>query len=63
MLEFVALLYTYDLVISDKVKLHRIQELKLLFSDRMCQKKGFFKKNELIKSNYEFACKVIDAFF
>src|SRR5699024_3289729 len=35
MLEFVALLYTYNLVASDKVKHHRTLELKELFSDRM----------------------------
>lgn len=63
MLEFVALLYTYNLVASDKVKHHRTLELKELFSDRMLQKKGFFSKNELIKSNYEFAYKIIDFFF
>lgn len=63
MLEFVSLLYTYNLIVSNQVKYHRIKELKSLFFDRMVQKKGFFQKNELIKSNYEFACKIIDAFF
>lgn len=63
MLEFVALLYTYNLVVSDKVKYHRSLELKNLFFNRIPQKKGFFLKNELIKSNYEFACKVIKALF
>lgn len=63
MLEFVALLYTYNLIVSDKVKYHRTQELKDLFFNRMSEKKAFFQKNELIKSNYEFACKVIEAFF
>lgn len=63
MLEFVSLLYTYNLVVSDKVKLHRIKELKKLFFDRMLHKKEFFKSNELIKSNYEFICKVINFFF
>lgn len=63
MLEFVALLYSYNLVVSNKVKYHRIQELKNLFYNRMLEKKGFFQKNELIKSNYRFACKVIESFF
>lgn len=63
MLEFTCLLYVYKLVVSDKVKYHRIIELKNLFFKRMPEKKGFFKNNELIKSNYEFACKVISAFF
>ena len=63
MLEFVALLYTYNSIVSDKVKYHRTQELKDLFYNRIAEKKEFFQKNELIKSNYEFACKVIEAFF
>jgi len=63
MLEFTCLLYVYKTVVSEKVKLHRTNELKKLFFDRMPQKKGFFDKNELIKSNYDFACKIINAFF
>ncbi len=63
MLEFIALLYTYNIVVSDKVKYHRTKELKDLFLIRMPEKKGFFSKNELIKSNYLFACKVINALF
>ena len=63
MLEFVALLYTYNSIVSEKVKHHRTQELKDLFFNRMAEKKTFFQKNELIKSNYEFAGKVIEAFF
>lgn len=63
MLEFTCLLYVYKLVVSDKVKHYRIRELKDLFFKRMVVKKAFFKNNELIKSNYEFACKVICAFF
>lgn len=63
MLEFVALLYTYDLIVSDKVKYYRICELKDLFFNRMLHKKGFYLQNELIKSNYEFACKIISSLF
>lgn len=63
MLEFTCLLYVYKLVVSDKVTHHRINELKHLFFNRMPEKKGFFKNNDLIKSNYEFSCKVISAFF
>lgn len=63
MLEFTCLLYAYKLVVSPKVKLHRTQELKWLFFKRMPEKKGFFQDNQLISSNYDFACKVIDAFF
>lgn len=63
MLEFTSLLYVYQSIVSDKVKHHRIKELKELFFTRMPEKKDFFKNNDLIKSNYEFACKVITAFF
>ena len=63
MLEFTCLLYAYSAVVSDKVKRHRIEELKNLFFVRMPAKKGFFQNNELIKSNYDFACKIISAFF
>lgn len=63
MLEFVALLYTYNIIVSDKVKYHRTQELKDLFFNRMTKNSLFFQKNELVKSNYEFACKVIEALF
>ena len=63
MLEFVASLYTYNLVVSDKVKYHRIQELRKLIFNRMTEIKGFFVRNKLITSNYEFACKVIAYIF
>ena len=63
MLEFTALLYAYKSVVSDKVKYYRIKDLKDLFFNRMLVKKGFFKNNDLIKSNYDFACKIIMAFF
>lgn len=63
MLEFTTLLYVYKLVVSDKVKYYRIIELKNLFFVRMPEKKNFFKNNQLLKSNYDFACKVISAFF
>ena len=63
MLEFVCLLYVYKAVVSNNVTYHRIQELKTLFFDRMLTNKEFFKSNELIKSNYNFACKIITFFF
>ena len=59
MLEFVALIYTYELVVTSKVKFHRSEELYNLFFKRMVEKKAFFKDNDLIKTNYEFAGKVI----
>ena len=63
MLEFVCLIYVYDIVVSDDIKVHRIEELKNLFFNRMLRNKEYFANNELIKSNYDFACKVINSFF
>ncbi|MCD7957370.1 MAG: Abi family protein [Lachnospiraceae bacterium] len=63
MLEFVALLYLYKETVTEKVSRHRIRELKELFFVRIPEKRGFFRQNELIISNYEFACKVIYGFF
>ncbi len=59
-LEFTALIYTYDIVITEKVRKHRTEELKWLFFTRIPEKKGFFIKNELLKSNYQFMCKIIN---
>lgn len=59
MLEFVSLIYTYELVVTTKVKLHRSEELYMLFFERVAEKKPFFKDNDLIRTNYEFAGKVI----
>lgn len=63
MLEFICLLYVYKIVVSEKVKSHRIKELEDFFFHRMTEKKYFFRNNELIKSNYDFACKIIHAFY
>ena len=63
MLEFVTMLYVYKSVVSEKVKYHRVEELQELFFNRMVRNKEYFKNNELIKSNYDFICKVIKAFF
>ncbi|QNU67372.1 Abi family protein [Ruminiclostridium herbifermentans] len=62
-LEFTCMLYVYNIIVSDKVKHHRIEELKKLFHIRMKEKGGFFKNNELITSSFDFVEKVIDHFF
>lgn len=59
LLEFVALLYTYEKVVTEKVKRHRTEELEWLFFRRMPEKSRYFKENDLIMSSYDFACKVI----
>lgn len=63
MLEFVSLLYTYEKVVTSKVKRHRTNEVKWLFFDRMVEKKAYFKDNDLIRSNYDFANKVLKESF
>lgn len=62
-LEFVSMLCVYDMVVSEKVKRHRIDELKQLFNGRIREKKGFFKKNQLITSTFDFVYKVIKNLF
>lgn len=62
-LEFVSMLCVYDMVVSEKVKKHRINELKQLFDVRIREKKGFFQKNQLITSTFDFVYKVIKNLF
>lgn len=62
-LEFVSMLCVYDAVVSEKVKRHRVKELKQLFNGRIKEKKGFFQKNELITSTFDFVYKVINNLF
>ncbi len=62
MLELVALFYVYSRVVTGDVRRHRIGEVRELFFNRMIEKKSFFEKNDSITSNYEFICKIIEAF-
>lgn len=62
-LEFIGMLYVYEQVVSEKVKYHRIIELKLLFFERLKEKSSFFIKNELLTSSYRFVEKVIHNLF
>ena len=62
-LEFVGLLYAFDILVSPNVRIKRIETLKNLFFSRMIRNRDFFKDNELIKSTYFFACNVISGFF
>ena len=62
-LEFISLLYCYDIFVSEKVKVNRINKLKDLFFERMCRHKDYFVNNELISSTYNFCCKAINGIF
>ena len=59
-LEFVALIYVYDQIVTGKVKKHRFKELDDLFNKRMKEKAGFFKNNQLINSTYTFLQKIVN---
>ena len=58
-LEFTAMLYLYNEVVSEKVKYYRIKELKKFINGRMIEKKGFFEYNLMLKSSYDFIKKVV----
>ena len=60
MLEFTCMLYVYSEVVSQRVKYHRTCEIKDFFNGRMIEKKSYFKKNELIKSSFDFAENVVN---
>ena len=62
-LEFTGPLCLYDLVVTEKIREHRINELKELFSTRLIEKKCFFKNNTLLISTYEFVCKIVEDLF
>lgn len=60
-LEFVALIYVYDEVVTGKVRRHRLEELDLLVNGRMKEKSGFFKENDLITSTYRFIQHIVNS--
>ena len=62
-LEFVTLLYVYDKLVSKKVKQKGFEKLYKLFTNRMLRNKEYFKDNDLIKSTYNFAVKILSFFY
>lgn len=62
-LEFTCMLWVFKQVVSEKVKKHRIVELKQLFDGRIKEKKKYFEKNQLISSTSDFIDKIIKNFF
>ncbi len=61
-LEFVALIYLYSIVVTGNVREHRTSELYDLFYNRIPQKKDFFISNELLITSYEFCLKILNYF-
>ena len=62
-LEFVAMLCLYDLLVTDDIKKNRLSELRDLFFGRFVQHCNYFKGNDLIISSYVFVCKVLCGLF
>lgn len=62
-LEFVALLYVYDKVVTDSITNVRVKELKELLNVRFKQKSEYFTSNELLTSNYQFVYLLVDHYF
>lgn len=59
--EIVCLLYLYEKIVSDRVKVHRFSELKNLIYGRMVEKRGFFIKNQILSTSYFFLKKIVDS--
>ncbi len=57
--EFITLIYVYNEFVSERLKEHRIEELKKLINDRMCRNVSFFEQQSL-KATYKFVKKVVD---
>lgn len=62
-MEFVCMLYIYNKVVSERVKYHRILEMKQFFLGRAIEKASYFETNNLISSTYEFIFKIIEAWY
>lgn len=60
LVEFVSMLYIYNEIVTERVKYHRLLEVKRLFEGRMREKAFYFRKNELITSSYRFAYAVVN---
>ncbi|WP_407436576.1 Abi family protein [Treponema sp.] len=58
-LEFVGVIYSLKEIATKNVILSHKREFKKLFQKRMLKHKDYFSGNDIIKSNYEFAVKVL----
>ena len=61
--DFIILVYVYlNVIKSDGLKKHGIQELKWLFDDRMVKNSEYFEKNTSIRECYTFVHKCVTSF-
>lgn len=58
--EFVCLLFVYENVVSDTIKIHRYEELSTLVNIRMLKKHEYFENQQIICASYNFIKKVVD---
>ena len=61
-LEFVTLLYVYNLLVSPDMKKHTYEDLKNFADHRLIRHIDYFNNQPLVKSSIEFLRKVIDFF-
>lgn len=59
-LEFVALLYLFSEIVSDKIREKRIESLKQFFKKRVQKNMNYFHQNLSISTNFSFLEKVVD---
>lgn len=59
-LEFVALLYLFSEIVSDKIREKRIEKLKNFFNNRLQRNMSYFQQNSAICTNFIFLKKVVD---
>lgn len=59
-LEFVALLYLFSEVVSDKIREKQIENLKRFFNTRIQRNMTYFRSNSVICTNFDFLKKVVD---
>ena len=62
--DFVVTLYVFNNVVkSEQIKKHSMEELKMLIDNRFIRNKSYFEKNQLIVSYYRFIKIIVDYFY
>lgn len=60
LMEFVTLLFVYNIFVNDSLKKHRLNELKDLVNGRMKRNSDYFSEQQTIVSAYKFLQKIVD---